>query len=216
MAQIFHRSTNTLARVSIFGAVFLLGFLVWLSATVYRSAYFTDVGEAQEQAVPFSHKHHVNGLGLDCRYCHASVEESAYAGIPPTETCMTCHSQIWADSPMLEPVRASYRDNRPLQWNRVHDLPDYAYFNHSAHVKNGIGCTTCHGMVDQMPLMWNANPMHMEWCLNCHRNPEKYVRPRDQIFNVDWRPPPDQIEQGRRLVEEYQIETFVYCSTCHH
>lgn len=215
MAQIFHRSTNTVARVSIFGAVFLLGFLVWLSATVFRSAYFTDVGEAQEQIVPFSHKHHVNGLGIDCRYCHTSVEESAFAGVPPTETCMTCHSLIWNDSPMLAPVRESYATGESLEWIRVHDLPDFVYFNHSVHLTKGIGCTTCHGQIDQMPLVWKVNTLYMEWCLECHRNPERHVRPRDQIFNVEWTPPADQLEQGRRLVEEYDVESLTYCSTCH-
>ena len=215
MAQIFHRSTNTLARVSIFGAIFIVGALTWVAATVYRSSYFTDVGDAKEQPVMFSHKHHVNGLGLDCRYCHSSVEESAFAGIPPTETCMTCHSQIWLDSPMLEPVRASYRDDQPLVWNRVHDLPDFVYFNHSVHLTKGIGCTTCHGQVDQMPLTWKANSLYMEWCLDCHRNPEKYVRPVEEVFNVRWRPPSDQLEQGKRLVEEYNIDSLTYCSTCH-
>ncbi len=215
MAQIFHRSTNTLARVSIFGAVFVLGALVWVSATVYRSSYFTDVGEAITQPVPFSHKHHVNGLGIDCRYCHTSVEVSSFAGIPPTETCMTCHSQIWIDSPMLEPVRESYRTGESLQWVRVHDLPDFVYFNHSVHVAKGMGCTTCHGQVDQMPLVWKVNTLYMEWCLNCHRNPELYVRPREEVFNVKWSPPEDQLEQGRRLVKEYKIQSLTNCSTCH-
>ncbi len=215
MAQTFHRSTNTLARVSIFGAVFMLGAVVWLAATVYRSSYFTDVGESKEQPVMFSHKHHVSGLGVDCRYCHSSVEESAYAGIPPTETCMSCHSQIWSDSAMLEPVRESYRSGQSLRWNRVHDLPDFVYFDHSIHLGKGIGCTTCHGAVDQMPLVWKANTLYMEWCLECHRNPEKYVRPRDQVLNWEWRPPADQLEQGRALVEEYGITSLTNCSICH-
>ncbi len=215
MAQIFHRSANTLARVSIFGAVFILGALVWLSATVYRSAYFTDVGEAREQPVPFSHKHHVAGLGIDCRYCHTAVEESSYAGIPPTETCMTCHSQIWSDSPMLEPVRESFRTGQSLEWIKVHDLPDFVYFNHSIHLAKGIGCSTCHGRVDQMPLVWPVNTLYMEWCLGCHRAPEKFVRPRSEIFNMAWTPPADQIERGRELVKEYKIESLTHCSTCH-
>ncbi|MFQ5737682.1 MAG: cytochrome c3 family protein [Acidobacteriota bacterium] len=215
MAQIFHRSTNTLSRLSIFGSLFILGALVWAAATVYRSPYFTEVGVARDQPVPFSHKHHVDGLGLDCRYCHTSVEESAFAGIPPTETCMTCHSQIWADSPMLEPVRESYRTHTPLQWNRVHDLPDFVYFNHSAHVNNGIGCVTCHGQVDRMPLIWRESTLYMEWCLQCHRSPERFVRPRDQIFSVTWKPSDHQMEEGEKLVKEYGIERLDNCSTCH-
>ncbi len=215
MGQTFHRSTNTLARVSIFGAVFILGAMAWLAATVYRSAYFTEVGESKEQPVMFSHKHHVNGLGVDCRYCHTSVEESAFAGIPPTETCMSCHSQIWSDSPMLEPVRESYRSGESLVWNRVHDLPDFVYFNHSIHLSKGIGCTTCHGQVDQMPLVWKANTLFMEWCLDCHRNPEKYVRPLPEVLNVDWRPPADQLEQGRALMQAYEIANLTNCSICH-
>jgi hypothetical protein len=215
MAQLFHRSTNTVARVSIFAAVIAVGLLLWTADAVYRSSYFTDVGVPLEQVVPFSHKHHVNGLGLDCRYCHTSVEQSAFAGIPPTETCMTCHSQIWLDSPMLEPVRESFRTNTPLRWNRVHDLPDFVYFDHSAHVQNGIGCTSCHGQVDQMPLMWRDASLYMEWCLECHRAPEQYTRPREDVFSVDWQPPSDQLERGRKLVREYQIETFTNCSTCH-
>ena len=146
--------------------------------------------------MPFSHEHHVRGLGIDCRYCHTSVEKSSFAGIPPTETCMTCHSQIWTDSPMLEPVRTSLRTNTPIRWNRVHDLPDYVYFNHGIHVQKGVGCVSCHGRVDQMPLTWKAEPMTMEWCLSCHRNPEKHLRPREEVFNMDWVPPEDQVDAG--------------------
>jgi hypothetical protein len=215
MAQLFHRSTNTIARVSIVTAVISAALLLWLADALYRSSYFTDVGIPREQVVPFSHKHHVNGLGLDCRYCHTSVEQSAFAGIPPTETCMTCHSQIWGDSPMLEPVRESYRTNTSLRWNRVHDLPDYVYFDHSVHVQNGIGCTSCHGQVDQMPLVWREASLYMEWCLECHRAPERFVRPKGEVFSVSWQAPSDQIEQGKRLVREYEIESSTDCSTCH-
>ncbi len=218
MAQTFHRSTNTLARVSIFGAVFVAGAAVWLAATVYRSAYFTNVGEAQEQPVMFSHKHHVNGLGIDCRYCHGSVEVSAYAGIPPTETCMSCHSLVWSDAEMLAPVRQSYSSGESLRWNRVHDLPDFVYFDHSIHVSKGVGCTTCHGQIDQMPLVWKANSLYMEWCLECHREPARYVRPVERVFDVNWRPPADQLERGRELVQQYGIADTINltnCSICH-
>src|SRR5487761_2737260 len=157
MAQLFHRSTNVLARVSIYGAVFIIAGLVWAAYIINSSSYLTKVYMVRPQPVPFSHKHHVTGLGLACRFCHTSVEDSSFAGIPPTETCMTCHSQIWSDSPMLEPVRQSYQTNKPLVWTRVYQLPGYVYFNHSIHINKGIGCSTCHGRVDQMPLMWRAN-----------------------------------------------------------
>ncbi len=215
MAQIFHRSTNTLSRLSIYGAVFVLAGLAWLAAAINRSPYVTQVDVPREQPVPFSHEHHVRGLGLDCRHCHTTVEETAFAGIPPTKTCMTCHSQIWAESPMLEPVRASLRTDRSLQWTRVHDLPDFVKFNHSIHVAKGVGCSTCHGQVDQMPLTWQTATLQMEWCLECHRAPERYVRPRDQVFNMDWRPPADPREQGRRLVRQYEIQNQTDCSVCH-
>lgn len=215
MAQIFHPSTNTISRVSIFGAVFIVLGLFWLMGAINRSPYMTHAGVVREQPVPFSHKHHVAGLGLDCRYCHTSVEDAAFAGIPSTKTCMTCHSQIWTDAPMLEPVRASYRDDTSIPWARVHDLPDFAYFDHSIHVAKGVGCATCHGPVDQMPLVWREKTLNMEWCLDCHRHPEKYVRPLDAVFDMDYRPETTQEEVGRRLLEEHQIQVRTNCSACH-
>jgi len=215
MPQIFHRSTNAIARITILGAVFILAIVTWLLMVVFRSDYLTDVRVVREQPVPFSHKHHVADVGLDCRYCHTSVETSPFAGLPPTETCMTCHSQIWADSPMLEPVRASFRNNTPLRWTRVHDLPDFVYFDHSIHLKKGIGCSSCHGAVNEMPLMWRENTLLMEWCLACHREPERYVRPRDAVFRMDWTPPANQHEVGRQLVAQYKIRKLTDCYTCH-
>jgi cytochrome c7-like protein/class III cytochrome C family protein len=215
MAQIFHRSTNILSRLTIYGALFILAGLVWAAYIIYSSPYFTEVNVARQQPVPFSHKHHVSGLGLDCRFCHTSVEESSFAGIPPTETCMTCHSQIWSDSPMLEPVRASYRNNTSLEWTRVYQLPGYAYFNHSIHLNKGIGCSTCHGRVDRMPLTYRENPMQMQWCLDCHRNVERYVRPREDVFKMDYIPPSDQLTLGEKLVKEYKIQKLTDCTTCH-
>src|SRR5438105_5597505 len=161
MAQIFHRSTNTISRATIFGAVFIVAFLFWAAAQVQHSPYVTYAGVVRPQPVPFSHQHHVAGLGIDCRYCHTSVEESRFAGIPPTKTCMNCHAEIFANSPFLEPVRTSFSTGRPLQWTRVHDLPDFVYFDHSIHVKKGVGCTTCHGQVDRMPLMWQEQSLQM-------------------------------------------------------
>jgi len=218
MARVFHRSTNTLSRVTIFGFVFLIAALSWVTITIGRSAYLTNVAVTQAQPVPFSHEHHVSGLGIDCRYCHTSVEKSAFAGIPATQICMNCHSQIWSDSPMLEPVRASFRTGVPLEWTRVHNLPEFSYFDHSIHLHKGVGCSTCHGQVDQMPLTFAANPMYMEWCLECHRNVAKYVRPRTEVFNMKWQPPVDQLAQGQRLIREYHIKdvrSLTVCSTCH-
>jgi hypothetical protein len=186
--QIFHRSSNTIAKVSVFGAVFFIGFLLWVLYTLEASGYTTGQYVVRHQPVPFSHEHHVRGLGIDCRYCHTSVERSSFAGLPPTETCMNCHRQIWTNAQLLEPIRASYRDNVPVQWTRVHDLPDFVYFNHSVHIAKGIGCYSCHGKVNQMPLMFQNASLEMQWCLDCHRNPTKNVRPREEVFNIDWEP----------------------------
>ena len=215
MAQIFHPSTNTISKVSIFGAVFLIGGLVWLMLFMSRSSYVTQVSVPRRQPVPFSHKHHVGGLGIDCRHCHSTVEESAFAGLPPTKTCINCHSQVWSDSPMLEPVRESYRTDTSIEWTRVHDLPDYVYFNHSIHVSKGVGCASCHGRVDQMPLVWKANSLQMEWCLDCHRHPEQHLRPKEEVFNLEWERPADQPELGARLMEEYKVRRPTDCSHCH-
>jgi len=215
MSQIFHHSTNTLSKVSIFGAVFFVAGIVWLILEVNRSPYVTRAHEARSQPVPFSHAHHVGGLGVECRYCHTSVDRSSYAGIPPTKTCMNCHSQIWAQSPTLEPVRASFRTDTSIEWVKVHDLPDFAYFNHSAHVNKGVGCSTCHGRVDQMPLVWQEKSLQMEWCLECHRNPERFLRPKSEVYNIAYEPPANQLELGRTLVKDYDVKPQVTCSTCH-
>jgi hypothetical protein len=215
MPQIFHRSANTISRVSIFGAVFFIAMLFGVLDAMNRSSWVTTAHVPKEQPIQFSHERHVAGNGIDCRYCHTSVEDSSFAGIPPTKTCMNCHAQIFATSPYLEPVRQSFRTDQSIRWIRVHDLPDFVYFNHSIHIHKGIGCTTCHGQVDRMPLIWQENSLQMEWCLDCHRNPERYVRPRDQVFSVSYVQPDDQLELGRRLVAEYQIQRLTSCSTCH-
>jgi len=215
MSQVFHHSTNTLSRFSIFGGVFIIGFMVWAWAELNASTYATRAKVPVEQPVPFSHEHHVGGLGIDCRYCHTSVENSSFAGIPPTKTCMNCHSQIWINAPMLEPVRQSFRTDRSIHWIRVHDLPDYVYFNHSIHIAKGVGCTTCHGQIDKMPLTWQESTLQMSWCLDCHRHPEQYVRPKSEVFSVDYQVPPNQVEIGRNLVKEYHIQSLTSCSTCH-
>jgi hypothetical protein len=224
MAQIFHPSMNTLAKASIFGAVFFLGGLGWVGYTVEKSPYVTRAGVIRDQPVPFSHEHHVRGLGIDCRYCHTSVEDSAFAGLPPTKTCMTCHSQIWTNAEMLRPVRQSWQSNQPLRWTRVHKLPDFVYFNHSIHVSKGVGCATCHGQIDRMPLTWQASPLTMSWCLECHREPEKFIRPREQVFNMEYdvtkdsgRPEKTQEDLGPKLVEAYSVKKgqLTNCSICH-
>jgi hypothetical protein len=197
----------------LFGGVAVILVLVATLAAINRSSYVTEVRVARSQPVQFSHKHHVSDDGIDCRYCHTSVEESA--GIPSTKICMNCHTQIWAESPILAPVRESFRTGKSLEWTRVHNLPGFVYFDHSIHIHKGVGCVTCHGRVDQMPLMWRENTLYMEWCLECHRNPERFVRPREQVFSMDWQPPSDQIALGQKLVQQYKIESLTSCSVCH-
>jgi hypothetical protein len=218
MPQIFHHSTNTLAKLSIFGGVFILLAAIWAVAEINRSSWNTGQWIEREQPVQFSHKHHSGDDGIDCRYCHTSVETSSDAGMPPTKTCMNCHSQIWADSPYLAPVRESWKTGKPIEWARVHDLPDYVYFNHSIHVNKGVGCSTCHGNVSNMPIMYQASSLQMEWCLQCHRNPEKFVREKKDIYTMDWQAPANQAEEGARLVKLYKIQgtnVLTSCSTCH-
>src|SRR5678815_3419927 len=218
MSQIFPRSANALARSSLFGVLSLVLFMGWLIFTLMRSSWATKQNEFVEQPLQFSHAHHVGGMGIDCRYCHTSVEKSTFAGIPPTKTCMNCHSQLWTNAAILEPVRASLRENVNLNWIRVNDLPDFVYFNHQIHVRQGVGCVTCHGRVDKMPLMTQAQPLLMEWCLDCHRAPEKYLRPRDQVFNVLYEAPANQLEVGLGLKREYNVSSVQHmtsCSVCH-
>ena len=189
MAQIFDRSSNGLARMSLV----LMGLIVvGLGVTLdllQRSPWVTRQGQRPEQPAPFSHKHHVQGLGIQCQYCHGTVERSSYAGIPPTKVCMNCHAQLWTNAQMLEPVRTSWASGQSLPWTRVHDLPDFVYYSHEIHVNKGLGCATCHGRVDQMPLMYAENSLQMEWCLDCHRNPAKYLRPTSEIYNMAWEKP---------------------------
>ena len=231
MPQIFHRSTNTISRFTIFGTLFVVAAVFWAIAQVERSPYTTYAGVVRPQPVPFSHQHHVAGLGIDCRYCHTSVEVSSFAGIPPTKTCMNCHAQIWTNAALLEPVRESFRSGNSLQWTRVNDLPDYVYFDHSIHVNKGVGCNVCHGPVDRMPMMFNYASLRMEWCLDCHRAPDKYLRPREQVFNMQYQPPnashpiivdgasyTEQRALGRALIKKYNLRTvadITSCSTCH-
>ena len=236
--QVFHRSTNTIAKVSIFGGLFIVAASLWVLAEINRSSYNTGQYIERQQPVQFSHKHHVGDDGIDCRYCHTSVETSNTAGLPPTKTCMNCHSQIWSESPYLEIVRTSYKENKPIEWTRVHDLPDFVYFNHSIHVNKGIGCASCHGRVDQMPMVYQAASLQMEWCLACHRAPERFLRPKDKITDMAWNieadasddvsadpfnllaenRAPKRVEKALDLKREYRIRSariLTSCSTCH-
>jgi hypothetical protein len=218
MARVFHPRLNTFAKASVFGALFVLAGVVWIAYQVQRSSWVTNEGLTRNQPVPFSHDHHVSGLGIDCRYCHTGVEDSNFAGLPATKTCMTCHSRIWTNAELLEPVRESWRTGQPIAWVRIHDLPDFVYFNHSIHVQKGVGCATCHGRVDKMPLVFKNASLQMAWCLECHREPEKYLRPRDRIFEMDYEQPKDQEQLGRELSTRYHIlppQLMENCSLCH-
>jgi hypothetical protein len=217
MAQLFPKSANSLAPASIAAIVLVAGGAVGSLLALDYAGFNQRRGETLEQPVPFSHEHHVAGLGIDCRYCHTAVEKSASAGVPPTATCYNCHKLVWNEAPMLEPVRSSYKTGQPLEWNKVHDLPDFTYFNHSIHVAKGIGCATCHGPVQEMRLMRSAQPIQMRWCLDCHRNPEKYIRPKEEIYNMTWKAK-DQETLGRELVEKYKVRPpaeITSCGTCH-
>jgi hypothetical protein len=207
-----------MARMSVALIGGLVCFVAWAGYEIDRGSYETRQSEARDQPVPFSHAHHVGALGIDCRYCHTSVEESSFANIPPTKTCINCHSQIWNTSPTLEPVRASFRTGESIQWTRVHDLPDFVYFNHSIHVNKGVGCESCHGRVDKMPLTFQASSLEMKWCLDCHRNPQNVLRPRSEITTMGYVPAGDQQEIGHQLMHEYNtpdVRVLTSCSTCH-
>lgn len=217
MAQVFHPSTNTIAKVTLWAAVAVLALLAWVGVSLDRSSYSTGQSVVRTQPVQFSHDHHTAGLGIDCRYCHSTVETSGFAGMPPTETCYGCHKIIWAQSPFLEPVRESFRTGKPIPWVRVNDLPDFTYFNHAIHVAKGVGCSTCHGPVERMQLIYQYPSLKMEWCVGCHRSPEMHLRPRSEIFNTLYATT-DQAAIGARLLREYQIRdpfTLTNCSTCH-
>ena len=187
MPQIFDRSSNALARMSLVLTGLIVIALGVTLDQLQRSPWVTRQGQRPDQPVPFSHKHHVQGLGLQCQYCHTTVEKSSYAGIPPTRTCMNCHAQIWTNAQLLDPVRQSWYTGNSIPWTKVHDLPDFVYFSHEIHVNKGIGCESCHGRVDEMPLMYEQNTLQMEWCLDCHRNPAKNIRPTSQVYNMAWK-----------------------------
>lgn len=217
MAQLFKPRANTIARLSLIGLVVALAAAGTALYAFGRTTFYTKINVPIEQPVPFSHQHHVAGLGIDCRYCHTSVEQSSFAGVPPTETCMTCHSQVWKDAPVLQPMRDSWQTGAPIKWTRVHDLPDYVYFNHSIHVNKGIGCESCHGRVDRMPLTWKTQTLYMRWCLDCHRQPQNFLRPTNEVTDMNYRPPAHQFAFGQQLIAQNHVRTagLTDCYTCH-
>jgi hypothetical protein len=218
MAQVFHPSMNVVSRASIAAvaiAVPILGILGWGISQSYGNEMHTP----REQPIPFSHKHHVGDDGIDCRYCHSTVDKGASAGMPSTYTCMTCHSQIWSESPELEKLREAFRLGQAIKWQRVHDLPDFAYFNHSIHVKKGVSCVSCHGRVDEMPLVWKEKTMNMAFCIDCHKDPKPHLRPREFVTDLAWKPKPeDAAKMGGELFDKYHVmgrQQMTNCSTCH-
>lgn len=215
--QVFSAGANGLARAIILGVALLIAGALVAGYIFVRAAFITGENVTVPQPVQFSHEHHVGQLGIRCQYCHTSVTRAASAGIPPTHTCMTCHSQIWTDAPILEPVRQSYATGEPIRWVRVHNLPDYVYFNHSIHVRQGVGCSTCHGRVDQMQQVYQVAPLTMGWCLSCHQNPAPYLRPAGEVFTMDYRPPPNQADLGRQLIKQRGINVarMTNCYVCH-
>ena len=215
MAQVFQPSANLFPRILLAGGLLLAAATLFSLFTLAECPYVTGEGRAPEQPVPFSHRIHSGTVGIDCRHCHTTAETSAFAGMPPTKTCVNCHSQIYADSEVLEPVRSSYREDRSIEWVRVADLPDFVYFDHSIHVVKGFACVTCHGRVDEMPRVWNAVSFQMGWCVECHENPERFVRPRERVADMSWTPEEDQQTLGERLVQEYGIRRATDCSACH-
>src|SRR5688572_16338728 len=217
MSQLFRPSINIIANITLLAIVLILAGSAGLIYFLVKSPYMTEVGLPKAQPAPFSHRQHVGGLGLDCRYCHASVEEGDFAGIPFTETCMGCHTQVAPEASSLAVVRESAENNQPIEWIRVHDLADVVYFNHSIHVRKGVGCETCHGRVDQMAVVAKAETLQMDWCLACHRAPERFIRPVEAVFSMGWEPPTDQATLGPQLVAEHgiKVDQLADCSICH-
>lgn len=221
MSQLFSPRSNTLFRVAIVGFFIFITILIATGYILQSSSYVTEVAIYKHQPVPFSHEHHVNGLGIDCRYCHYTVEKSANATIPPPGLCMNCHKKIWADSEMLKPIRDAFKNDTPIRWKKVHDLPDFVYFNHSIHVNHGIGCVSCHGKINEMPLTSKAQRMYMGWCLDCHRNPESQFRPLADITNMYWKPPESwkktdkYVHLGVTHFKEGTINQRTNCYICH-
>lgn len=215
MPQIFPKRANNVPRMLLVGLVVIVTALI-LGIWYYFSPKYLDAGYMPEQPIPYSHALHAGKLGIDCQYCHTSVTVSAKANIPPTETCMNCHSQIKADSPLLAPLRESWETGKPIEWVKIHKIPDYAHFNHAAHVNVGVGCVSCHGRIDRMEVVFQDQPLSMGWCLDCHRNPEPNLRPVDQVTNMSWEAPEDPVEYGKKIVAAKNIHAPQYCNGCHY
>jgi len=218
MGQIFSPAADTWLRLFMVGTASLAGGAVLFAIGLAHSAWVTGADiHPPEQPVPFSHRHHAGELGIDCRYCHTSVADGPRAGLPPTHTCMSCHSQIWTNAPMLAPVRTSLAEDKSLKWNRVAVLPDYVFFRHDIHIAKGVGCVECHGRIDRMALTYRAVPLTMQFCLDCHRDPGPRLRPLDQVTNMTWTPHGDRNALGRALVAQYGIRVgqITYCFVCH-
>ncbi len=217
MPQVFSPGADTWLRVVVAVTAATTVGVALIAGGIVRSDYVTGVGMTPQQPVPFSHQHHVGGLGIDCRYCHTAVEEAGNAGFPPTHTCMTCHSQIWTGAPMLAPVRRSLATDTSIRWQRVAALPDFVYFDHHIHLAKGVGCVTCHGRVDEMPMLARAEPFQMRWCLDCHRDPAPNLRPRERLFDMESTPPGNRRAMGEKLMAANQIKTahLTDCYTCH-
>jgi ferredoxin len=211
MGQVFPRSANVIAPISIVVGLLLIGAVVGFLILAPQSYSVT----VHAQPVAFSHQQHVGAVGVDCRYCHTTVETSSFAGLPSTKICMNCHLEVLDSSDELAPIRDSAASGTPLIWNRVHDLPDYAYFDHSAHLNKGVACVTCHGQVDQMPVLYQARSLQMSWCMDCHRDPARNIRPRDQVTNMNWQPPANFDAIRQQLIRDYHVESKTSCSTCH-
>jgi hypothetical protein len=219
MSQLFTPATNAWARLSLLAIILVLVIILAFLYAYDQSPYTrAPVGIAVEQPVRFSHRLHSDRLNIECLYCHSTAEQSSYGGIPDTHTCMSCHSQIATYSELLEPVRTSYTTGERLEWERVHDLAAHVHFNHSIHVQSGFACETCHGPVDQMPVVWQAVNMTMDWCLECHWEPERFIRPADEVYTFGYEAPENQLELGLQLVEQNDIDVdrLDNCSVCHY
>lgn len=217
MSALFKPWANTVFRMVLAGLVLTVGGGLAFGMIYVRSPLFTGQHDPVQQPVQFDHRHHVADLGIDCRFCHSSVEKGPSAGIPDTGLCLNCHSQVWNKSPLLEPVRKSFFADKPIRWERVHRLPDFVYFNHSIHVAKGVSCESCHGRVDQMAAIAKAAPLTMGWCLDCHRDPGPNLRPRDQVTQMGWKPPEgtDRTALAQQLLNENHVHTRTSCTTCH-
>jgi len=215
MASLFRPKHNTLAKLSLLivagGAAGGIGGLFFY----VRSPIARGMQDPIEQPIQFDHRHHTRDEGIDCRFCHSTVDRSPHAGIPSTQLCLNCHSQIWNQSPLLDPVRRSFIEGTPIVWKKVNDVPDFVYFNHSIHVNKGVGCVSCHGRIDKMAAVEKAEPLNMRWCLDCHRAPEKNLRPVEEVTNMAWAPEGDPVEAGKQYAELNQVHTRTSCTTCH-